>query len=140
MTFTLQLWTMENEPLSKSSLKAFMRWLAQENWLNEKVISLIDEACDRAVENLPSLSNRDELLKIVRLYVEKKLLEDSNALLQEKGLHRKESLHQLESIYAQQSELVKNQSALIDQLSLANENKKKTISALQLVMVTPSKN
>ena len=131
---------MENEPLSKPSLKAFMRWLAQENWLNEKVVSLIDEACDRVVENLPSLSNRDELLKIVRLYVEKKLLEDSNALLQEKGLHRKESLRQLESIYAQQSELVKNQSALIDQLSLANENKKKTISALQLVMVIPSKN
>jgi GMP synthase PP-ATPase subunit len=108
--------------------------------LNDSLAKLFDEASDWVIANLPSLSNRNELLKIFQLYVEKRMAEEKNTLLVEEGLYWKENRKKMEDLFSQQSELVKNQTALIDELSKANKNKRKTIDALQLAMVTPSKN
>jgi len=101
-------------------------------------LTLVREACEWIETNLPSLTDFDEKLKVVRLFTSSKISELENSNLKLGNEHLKTNELRLESLFEQQKELLENQSNLISRLDKSNADQNERIKELQSLLQAPA--
>ena len=129
---------METQTRRVNEFTESMLQMVRQNWLPERTLTLVKEACEWIETNLPSLTDFDEKLRVFQLYTSSQMiaLENSNLKLGNENLRVNEL--RMESLFQQQKEVLGQQADLISNLSKLNADKNDRIKELQSLLQSSS--